>query len=171
MNGRWLNTKVEGDWDRFLKEGCGAPWVARKLMQSKRYGENELTHELTLSGFDSSGYQTADVTSVSTILSTDPDNADTIPRICQSRRESVMQSMVDDSGNTRQFKCFWDERPGATPPFSLVIAQPNGEVFDMERWVEGDTMHLSLSFPQRPHVPPVKRVFKRLQTRGAMAMP
>ena len=166
MNGRWLNTRVEGDFDRFLQDGCGAPWVARKQMQSQRYGENELTHELTLNGFDSGGSQTADVTSLTTLLSTDPGNPDTIPRICQSRRESVLQSMTDDEGNTHQFRCFWDDKPGATPPYSLNVAQPNGEVFDMERWLEGDVMHLVLSFPDRPHVPPVKRVFERLMPKG-----
>ena len=163
MNGVWLNVKVDGDFDQFLKEGCGAPWTARKTMQSQNYGVNELTHQITLSGFDTRGNQVADATSVSTIISVDPDTPDTVPNICQSRRESVIQSVtVDDRGTTHQFKCFWDDKPGATPPYSLKFEQPGGEVFDMERWMEGDVMHLLLSFPQRPHVPPVRRIFRRV---------
>ena len=147
--------------DRFLKEGCKAPWALRKLMQSKKYGVGELRHMITLNGFEG-GAQVGDATEVTQVISLAPDQPDTKPIDPSRAAARVHEYPADQNANVAQFRCYWDDMPGATPPYALVMEQPEGLIFDMKRYLVGDVLHTELYFESNPRAGRVKRIFKKL---------
>ena len=146
--------------DTFLKEGCKAPWALRKLMQSKKYGVGDLRHLLELNGFEGRS-QVSEVTEVTQTISLAPKAPDTKP-VDPSKEERQLRSYPVKTQYAGDYYCYWEEKPDATPPYALIMENPQGQIFDMKRWLKGDLMYLELYFETNAKAGRVMRTFKKL---------
>lgn len=124
FTGSWVCSRVEGDWDSFLKE-VGVAWALRKAIASMNFGVGRQTQDID---------QTEEQISVKNVVNSFP------PReaISVFRLDGQEQEVVELDGQHTRSTTYWDDGTVlVTEQHSIATLQPLPTI---RRFMQGEEM-------------------------------
>jgi len=123
FSGSWMCSRVEGDWEAFLKE-AGVSWTLRKAISSMGFGVGRQSQDIT---------QTKDQISVRNVVNSFP------PReaLCVYRTDGQAEEVLDLEGHLTRSMTYWEGVALITEQRSVATSQSLPKA---RRVMQGDEM-------------------------------